>query len=84
MKSCTKVINNLKKTKIPNCLNNKKVILKQISPYRTDFYLSPEGKYKFVTIRYKDVFYKETIHKFVIDENWYHEEKTKKGIQDAS
>jgi len=63
--------------------NNKKVILKQISPYRTDFYVSPEGKYKFVTIRYKDVFYKETIHKFVIDENWYHEEKTKKGIQDG-
>ena len=49
--------------------NNKKVILKQISPYRTDFYVSPEGKYKFVTVRYKDVFYKETIHKFVIDEN---------------
>lgn len=60
--------------------NNKKVILKQISPYRTDFYVSPEGKYKFVTVRYKDVFYKETIHKFVIDENWYHEEKIKKGI----
>ena len=60
--------------------NNKKVILKQISPYRTDFYVSPEGKYKFVTVRYKDVFYKETIHKFVIDENWYHEEKNKKGI----
>lgn len=60
--------------------NNKKVILKQISPYRTDFYVSPEGKYEFVTVRYKDVFYKETIHKFVIDENWYHEEKIKKGI----
>lgn len=60
--------------------NNKKVILKQISPYRTDFYVSPEGKYKFVTVRYKDVFYKETIHKFVIDKNWYHEEKIKKGI----
>ena len=44
--------------------NNKKVILKQISPYRTDFYVSPEG----------------TIHKFVIDENWYNEEKVKKGI----
>ena len=62
--------------------NNKKVILKQISPYRTDFYVSPEGKYKFVTVRYKDVFYKETIHKFVIDEKWYYEEKTKKGIQE--
>lgn len=62
--------------------NNKKVILKQISPYRTDFYVSTEGKYKFVTVRYKDVFYKETIHKFVIDENWYHEEKIKKGIQE--
>ena len=62
--------------------NNKKVILKQISPYRTDFYVSPDGKYKFVTVRYKDVFYKETIHKFVIDENWYHEEKIKKGIQE--
>lgn len=60
--------------------NNKKVILKQISPYRTDFYVSPEGKYKFVTVRYKDVFYKETVHKFVIDEKWYNEEKVKKGI----
>lgn len=62
--------------------NNKKVILKQISPYRTDFYVSPEGKYKFVTVRYKDVFYKEMIHKFVIDAKWYYEEKTKKGIQE--
>ena len=60
--------------------NNKKVILKQISPYRTDFYVSPEGKYKFVTVRYKDVFYKETIHKFVIDEKWYNEEKAKKVL----
>ena len=39
---------------------NKKVILLQISPYRTDFYYSKDKGYKFVTVRYKDVFYSKT------------------------
>ena len=62
--------------------HNKKVIMKQISPYRTDFYVSSQGKYKFVTVRYKDVFYKASINKYVIDEMWYHKEKMRKGIED--
>ena len=61
---------------------NKNVIMKQVSPYRTDFYVSPQGKYKFVTVRYKDVFYKASISKYVIDEKWYHNEKSRKGIED--
>lgn len=63
-------------------VHDKKVIMKQISPYRTDFYLSPQGKYKFVTVRYKDVFYKASIGKFVISQEWYDDEKAKKGIDD--
>lgn len=62
--------------------NNKKVILKQISPYRTDFYISPEGKYKFVTVRYKDVFYSKTKQKYFIDEKFYKQEKKKRDIND--
>lgn len=62
---------------------NKKVILKQVSPYRTDFYVSQEGKYKMVTIRYKDVFYKQSIHKFSIDKEWYEEQKKLKKIDES-
>ncbi len=61
---------------------NKKVVLLQVSPYRTDFYVSPEGKYNFVTIRYKDVFYKKSINKYTIAKEWYTEQKTKKKIKD--
>ena len=50
-------------------LNNKKVVLQQISPYRTDFYISPAGKYKMVTIRYSNVFFKKSINKYIIDSN---------------
>ena len=58
------------------------MILKQISPYRTDFYLSPKGKYKFVTVRYKDVFYSKTKQKYIISRKWYDQEKQNKGIGD--
>ncbi len=34
---------------------NKKVVLLQISPYRTDFYRKQDGKISFVTIRLKDL-----------------------------
>lgn len=60
--------------------DNKKVILKQISPYRTDFYVSKLGKYKFVTIRYKDVFYKHSNDKYCIDSKWYQQQKEMKEI----
>ena len=60
--------------------NNKKVITKQISPYRTDFYQSPEGKYKFVTVRYKDVAYNGHKDKYVINKDWYEKQKELKNI----
>lgn len=63
-------------------VKNKNVIMKQISPYRTDFYVSPEGKYKFVTVRYKDVAYNGGIGKYVINKDWYNNEKKVKGIED--
>lgn len=62
--------------------DSKKVVLLQVSPYRTDFYVSPEGKYKFVTIRYKDVFYKKSINKYVINNEWYQNQKEIKKITD--
>lgn len=64
-------------------VDNKNVVLLQISPYRTDFYVSPKGKYKFVTIRYCNVFYKESNKKYLIDKKWYEEEKKKKKIDDS-
>lgn len=63
-------------------VQDKKVIIKKISPYRTDFYRSPEGKYKFVTVRYKDVMYSDMKRKYVINEEWYQKQKTRKGITD--
>ena len=38
--------------KYPSVKPGNKVVLLQISPYRTDFYISPDGLYKFVTLRY--------------------------------
>lgn len=60
--------------------NDKKVITKQISPYRTDFYQSPEGKYKFVTVRYKDIAYNSSKDKYIIDNEWYENQKQLKNI----
>ena len=65
-------------------VENKKVILKQISPYRTDFYRTQEGKIKFVTIRYKDVFYKESRGCFCIDPDFYQKLLDDKNIGDGS
>lgn len=58
----------------------KKVILKQISPYRTDFYKCLDKKIRFVTVRYKDVRFEKSKGKYVIDENWYRDEMNKKKI----
>ena len=63
-------------------IKDKNVVMKQISPYRTDFYVSPEGKYKFVTIRYKDVSFNGAKNKYVINKEWYNNEKLKKGISE--
>lgn len=63
--------------------NNKKVVLLQISPYRTDFYYSKKEGYKFVTVRYSNVRYhsKEQIYK--IDKDWYENEKNNKKIDET-
>lgn len=58
----------------------KNVVLLQISPYRTDFYLSDDGRYKFVTIRYSNIKYIAATKSYVIDESWYNQEKIKKDI----
>ncbi|MCD7809467.1 MAG: type II CRISPR RNA-guided endonuclease Cas9 [Erysipelotrichaceae bacterium] len=63
--------------------HNKHIILKQISPYRTDFYVSPEGKYNFVTVRYNNVFYSKTKQKYIIDKVWYEDQKLNKKIDDT-
>ena len=60
----------------------KKVILKQVSPYRTDFYKCQDGKYRFVTIRYKDVYYNANSKKHYIKSEWYVSEMKKKSITD--
>lgn len=58
---------------------NKKVVLQQISPYRTDFYL--DGKtYKFVTVRYCNVFFSQAKQCYTIDKEWYAQQKAKKQI----
>lgn len=49
----------------------KKVVLLQISPYRTDIYKNEEGKYSFVTIRYNDIHYSDLKKKYVIDKMNY-------------
>ena len=64
--------------------DHKRVILKQVSPYRTDFYQCSDRKYRFVTIRYKDVFYKAEKKKYVIDRDWYLQEKARKKIDDKA
>lgn len=59
--------------------NNKKVVLLQLSPYRTDFYRDNET-YKFITIRYSDIRYEGEKRKYVINKNWYEEQLRKKSI----
>lgn len=63
--------------------NNKKVILKQIKPYRTDFYQCEDGKFRFVTVRYTNVSYHKAKGMYVIDEQWYKQEKANKKIKET-
>jgi len=64
--------------------SNKKVVILQISPYRTDFYITPEGQYKFITIRYSDVKYDNFSKQYYIEKDVYEEKKRhpKKKISD--
>ena len=67
---------------ITNKYNNvpldKKVVLLQISPFRTDFYRNDKGLYKFVTIRYCHL--KEKNGKTYIPEDIYSMQKEQKKI----
>ena len=61
----------------------KKVVLQQISPYRTDFYYSPTDGYRFVTVRYSNVYYSSIQGLYVIDKDWYEFQKKAKKIDDS-
>ena len=63
-------------------VKDKKVIIKQLSPYRTDFYLCSDGKYKFVTVKYNDIHFEKSINKYVINKEWYKNQLELKGITD--
>jgi len=67
-----------------NLTQGKRVVLVQVSPYRTDFYRDVDEKIKIVTIRYKDVFFKENLGLYCIDHDWYKSEKSKKNISDKA
>lgn len=62
----------------------KRVVLIQISPYRTDFYRDADGKIKMLTVRYKDISFKESLGLYCIDRDWYQAEKAKKKISDEA
>jgi len=62
--------------------NDKKIVLQQISPYRTDFYQNPDGAIKFVTIKYADM--KKEGDEFLIDSDLYQKKlKDKKIMPEA-
>lgn len=65
-----------------NLKHANKVILLGISSYRTDFYRETNGKIKMISIRYKDVSFKESIGLYCIDRDWYKSEKDKKNISE--
>lgn len=62
-------------------VKQKKVVLKQLSPYRTDFYQCADGKFRFVTVRYANIKYKKSSQKYEISKKWYQEEKQEKRIK---
>jgi CRISPR-associated endonuclease Csn1 len=63
---------------------DKKVVLLQVSPYRTDFYQTEDGIYRFVTVRYSNLKYRKSSNSFVIDPIWYQQQLTNKKIKDNS
>lgn len=57
-----------------------KVVLLQVSPYRTDFYKDSNGLYKFLTIRFANISMDKA--GYFIKKEWYNEEKIRRGIDD--
>ena len=66
-----------------NPSKQKKVVLLQISPYRTDIYCNSDGMYKFITLRYNDVKYISSKKKYCIDQEQYRLKLIDKGIDDS-
>ena len=62
-------------------VDDKKVVLLQISPYRMDLYLD-KGVYKFVTIRYSNIRQKDGRN--IIDSSWYQKQKEAKNISSSA
>jgi len=60
--------------------NETKVVLLKVSPYRTDFYINKEGKYKILTVRYCDIITKGDNH--IINNEIYLHHKKIKNITD--
>ncbi len=63
-----------------NLDKQKKVVLLQISPFRTDFYVTSTGQYRFVTLRYNDVKYFSSTKIYAIDREKYGDKLHEKGI----
>ena len=66
-----------------NVDKRKRVVLLQIKPYRTDFFVNNQGQYKFVTIRRNDVKYIGELNLYQIDQGHYENEKNRKGIDNS-
>lgn len=64
-----------------NLPNSKKVVLLQVSPYRTDFYKNQDGLYKFVTLRY--IHFRANKDGMYIPMDTYQELKRNKKIDDT-
>ncbi|MCK9470472.1 MAG: type II CRISPR RNA-guided endonuclease Cas9 [Bacilli bacterium] len=58
--------------------NKTKVALLQVSPYRTDFYKDSVGLYKFLTIRYANIYTNKD--GYYINKQWYEDELNRRGI----
>lgn len=76
LNSCVDITNNYK-------TRNKKIVLLQVSPYRTDFY-NDNGIYKFVTIRYSNVKYEKSKNLYCINRDWYKNELIRKKISEKA
>lgn len=61
----------------------KKVVLLQISPFRTDVYRNHEGMYKFITLRYNDIKYISSKKKYCIDQEQYFKKLVQKDIDES-
>lgn len=67
--------------KYENVPENKKIVLLNISPFRTDFYKDDKGLYKFITIRYIHI--KMNKDNFCISKETYQKLKNSKKIDDS-